>query len=373
MKILAIETSCDETAAAVTQQTAVLSNVIASQIELHRRFGGVVPEIASRNHTLAIRNTVEEALTAAGVGFADIDAVAVTQGSGLLGALLVGVSYAKALAYALKKPLFAVNHILGHIAANHIESPALPCGTVNGDAAPNLTPCGAGLTPPYICLIASGGHTAVAKVTDFPGVPGAVEILGQTQDDAAGEAFDKIARAMGLPYPGGPEIERLARLGKPVIELPHPLKAQKGFDFSFSGLKTAVINKLARGANPADLAASFQKTAVTLMANAAVRAARAHSLNKIVIAGGVAANTALRASLQRDGSQALAAAPLVGLLGSQSELNKHTIVYYPQLKYCTDNAAMIGVCAYFMAKAGVKPATLELDAATSVTAGKRNA
>ena len=242
MKILGIESSCDETAAAVVEDgRRVLSNVIASQIEIHKRFGGVVPEIASRNHTLAIKSMVDEALSRANVTPEDIDAVAVTYGSGLVGALLVGVSYAKALAYAAGKPLIAVNHIRGHVAANYVAHEELE--------------------PPYVCLVVSGGHTAILNVTSYT----EVEILGNTVDDACGEAFDKVAKILGLPYPGGPQIERIAREGKPVIRLPRPLKKEKNLNFSFSGLKTAVINYVhtermkGKEIVPEDVACSFQE------------------------------------------------------------------------------------------------------------------
>ena len=219
MKILAIESSCDETAAAVVEDgRRVLSNVVASQIEIHRRFGGVVPEIASRNHTLAIDNVVAQALDESGCGREDIDAVAVTYGAGLLGALLVGVNYAKGLAYAWGKPLYAVSHVKGHLAANYIDST---------------------LEPPYLCLLASGGHTAVLRVRDYEDT----ELIGQSADDAAGEAFDKVARVLGLPYPGGPEIQKLAREGRPVYKMPLPVFKEGGeVRFSYSGLKTYVIN-----------------------------------------------------------------------------------------------------------------------------------
>lgn len=245
MKILAIESSCDETAAAVVEDgRKVLSDVVASQIEIHRRFGGVVPEIASRNHTLAIDNVVGEALKNAGCGREEIDAVAVTYGAGLLGALLVGVNYAKGLAYAWKKPLYAVSHVKGHLAANYIDS---------------------GLEPPYLCLLASGGHTAVLQVADYEDTV----LIGQSRDDAAGEAFDKVARVLGLPYPGGPEIQKLALDGSPVYKMPLPVFKEGGeINFSYSGLKTFVIN-LVHGMEQrgeeiprADIAASFQECAV---------------------------------------------------------------------------------------------------------------
>ena len=255
MKILGIESSCDETAAAVVEDGRIVhSNVIASQIEIHKRFGGVVPEIASRNHTLAIKSTVDEALCRAGVTLSDIDAIAVTYGSGLVGALLVGVSYAKALSYAAKKPLIAVNHIRGHVAANYVAHEELK--------------------PPYICLVVSGGHTAILLVKSWT----EVEILGNTVDDACGEAFDKVAKILGLPYPGGPQIEKLAREGAPNIKLPRPLKKEKNLNFSFSGLKTAVINYVhtekmkGRQVNPADVACSFQEAAISFLSDNLVSA-----------------------------------------------------------------------------------------------------
>ncbi len=216
--ILAIESSCDETSASVTRGREVLSLVIASQIEIHKRFGGVVPEIASRNHIGAIKNTVDEALRQAGVTIDDISAVAVTYGAGLLGALLVGVSYAKALAYSKGLPLIAVSHIKGHISANYIADKTLE--------------------PPYLCLLASGGHTAIVEVLGYD----KLQVIGTTQDDAVGEAFDKVARVLGLPYPGGPEIEKLAKQGKVTINFPHGFHKKDTLDFSYSGLKTAVIN-----------------------------------------------------------------------------------------------------------------------------------
>ena len=247
--ILAIESSCDETAVAITKGRQLLANAIASQIDIHKRFGGVVPEIASRNHTLAIDGVMKEALKQADMTLDDIDCIAVTYGAGLLGALLVGVSYAKALAYATGKPLIAVNHIKGHIAANYLAKPDLE--------------------PPYLCLIASGGHTTIAYVKSLT----EVEIKGTTQDDACGEAFDKVARVLGLPYPGGPQIEKLAKEGRPTIELPTPYKDKDTYDFSYSGIKTAVINyahkKEQKGEEPerADLACSFQEKVTDIMVN----------------------------------------------------------------------------------------------------------
>lgn len=331
MKILAIESSCDETAAAVVEDgRRVLGNVVASQIEIHRRFGGVVPEIASRNHTLAIDNVVGQALDAAGCGREDIDALAVTYGAGLLGALLVGVNYAKALAYAWKKPLYAVSHIRGHLAANYIDS---------------------GLEPPYVCLLASGGHTALLEVDGYEDV----KLMGQSGDDAAGEAFDKVARVLGLPYPGGPEIQKLAREGSPVYKMPLPVfKTEGELKFSYSGLKTFVINLVhgmeQRGESvpKADVACSFQECAVEQLVRASECALRRTGMKKIAVAGGVSANERLRGRFDALGRE----------LGAE--------VFYPQLRYCTDNAAMIGAAAYFLAKSGAAPAGAELDAKATV-------
>lgn len=334
MKILAIESSCDETAAAVVEDgRRVLGNVVASQIEIHRRFGGVVPEIASRNHTLAIDNVVGQALDAAGCGREDIDALAVTYGAGLLGALLVGVNYAKALAYAWKKPLYAVSHIRGHLAANYIDS---------------------GLEPPYVCLLASGGHTALLEVDGYEDV----KLMGQSGDDAAGEAFDKVARVLGLPYPGGPEIQKLAREGSPVYKMPLPVfKTEGELKFSYSGLKTFVINLVhgmeQRGESvpKADVACSFQECAVEQLVRASECALRRTGMKKIAVAGGVSANERLRGRFNALGRE----------LGAE--------VFYPQLRYCTDNAAMIGAAAYFLAKSGAAPAGAELDAKATVPLG----
>lgn len=328
--ILALESSCDETACAITKGREILANVVASQIDIHKRYGGVVPEIASRNHVMAVSEITSQALAQAGLKAQDIDCVAVTYGAGLLGALLVGVSFAKAFAYALKKPLLAVNHIRGHIAANYLAKPDL--------------------TPPYICLIASGGHTAVARVDDYE----KITLLGSTQDDACGEAFDKVARVLGLEYPGGPQIQKLAESGKDTVHLPTPLKDSHGYDFSYSGLKTAVINyvhtKEQKGEefSKADVACSFQKKAVGIMVDAAVRAAKDSGLKTIVIAGGVAANAYLRESMEE-------------------QAKKHGFeVFYPPLRLCTDNAAMIASEAYNLIMEGAQPADIALDASATV-------
>ncbi len=328
--IIALESSCDETACAVTRGRKVLSSVIASQIDIHKRYGGVVPEIASRNHVMAISQITSQAIADAGIKPEELDCVAVTYGAGLLGALLVGVSFAKAYAYALGKPLIPVNHIRGHVAANYIAKPDLK--------------------PPYICLIASGGHTAVVRVDDFE----EITLLGSTQDDACGEAFDKVARVLGLEYPGGPQIQKLAREGKPVVQLPTPLKNSEGYDFSYSGLKTAVINyvhsKEQKGEefSKADIACSFQEKAVSIMTDAAVRAAKDSRLDTIVIAGGVAANERLREVMIQ-------------------KAEKHGLkVYYPPLSLCTDNAAMIASEAYNLVRSGADAAKITLDASATV-------
>lgn len=329
--ILAIESSCDETSAAVTRGRDVLSLVIASQIEIHKRFGGVVPEIASRNHVSAIRNTVDEALKQANVSLSDISAVAVTYGAGLLGALLVGVSYAKALAYAMNVPLIKVNHVRGHISANYIADKSLE--------------------PPYLCLLASGGHTAIVEVTGYDDV----KVIGTTQDDAVGEAFDKVARVLGLPYPGGPEIEKLAKDGKPAIDFPKGFHNKNTLDFSYSGLKTSVINYMHAAAqkgeevNKADVACSFQKSAVGVMTENVEKALLKTGLKTVVIAGGVASNKHLREEMEK--------------VGKKHDVN----VIYPPLKLCTDNAAMIGACAYNLIKEGKGRASLDLDASASVS------
>lgn len=331
LTVLAIESSCDETACAIVRNgREVVSNVVATQIEIHRRFGGVVPEIASRNHTLAIENVVKEALLSANMTKDDIDAVAVTYGAGLLGALLVGVNFAKALAYAWEKPLFAVSHVKGHIAANYIDST---------------------LEPPYLCLLASGGHTAIVKVLDYEHL----ELIAQSRDDACGEAFDKVARVLGLPYPGGPEIQKLAREGKAVYDMPKPHFSDKDeLYFSYSGLKTYVINLVhnlqqkGQEIPKADVAASFQKSATAQLVDTLKIAIERTGINKIAVAGGVSANEELRARFD--------------------DLAKHGAeVHYPKLKYCTDNAAMIGAAACFMIKSGMQESDLSLDAKATVT------
>ena len=313
---LGIETSCDETAAAVLRGgRELLSNIISTQIPLHRKFGGVVPEIASRKHIVNIMPVIDEALTVAGVDLREVNQIAVTFGPGLAGALLVGLSAAKSLAYALKIPIIAVNHLEGHIFANFLSAPQLE--------------------PPFLSLVVSGGHTALIRMIDYNGF----ELLGQSRDDAAGEAFDKIARVMGLPYPGGPEIDKLAKQGDATaITFPHPKVA--GYDFSFSGLKSAVLNYLNSAQMKgdaivaADVAASFQKTVVDTLAEKTLAAAEEFKLNKIVLAGGVAANSSLEKTLRE-------ACERRGLE-----------FYYPSKILCTDNAAMIACRGYYQALAG---------------------
>ncbi len=311
--ILGIESSCDETAAAVIKNgREVCSNIISSQIDLHTLYGGVVPEIASRKHMEKINQVIEEALKAANVTLDQMDAVAVTYGPGLVGSLLVGVSAAKAIAYAKKLPLVGVHHIEGHVAANFIEHPDLE--------------------PPFICLIVSGGHTHLVVVKDY----GEFEILGRTRDDAAGEAFDKVARSIGLGYPGGPKIDKKAKEGNPnAIRFPKAKVDGAPFDFSFSGIKSAVLNYLnhakMRGeeVNAADLAASFQKAVVDVLVEHAILAAKEYGFDKMAIAGGVASNSALRAAM------------------TEACMREKIQLYYPSPIYCTDNAAMIGVAGYY--------------------------
>ncbi len=311
--ILAIETSCDETAAAVVKNgREVLSNVISSQIDMHTLFGGVVPELASRKHIEKINQVIEKALADAEVTLDDLTAIGVTYGPGLVGALLVGVSEAKAIAYAKNLPLVGVHHIEGHVCANFIENKELE--------------------PPFLCLIVSGGHTHLVLMKDY----GEFEIIGRTRDDAAGEAFDKVARAVGLGYPGGPKVDKEAKLGNPhAIEFPRAQIDGAPYDFSFSGLKSAVLNYLNRAKMTgeeiprADLVASFQNAVVEALVSRAVLAAKEYHMDKIVIAGGVASNSALRAALEE-------ACAKEGLA-----------FYRPSPIFCTDNAAMIGVAAYY--------------------------
>ncbi|MBQ7197718.1 MAG: tRNA (adenosine(37)-N6)-threonylcarbamoyltransferase complex transferase subunit TsaD [Selenomonadaceae bacterium] len=308
---LGIETSCDETAAAVLSGgREILSNVISTQIPIHQKFGGVVPEIASRRHIVNIMPVIDEAITKAGVELHEINQIAVTYGPGLVGALLVGVSAAKTLAFALKIPLIAVNHLEGHIFANFLS-------------APNLE-------PPFLALVVSGGHSSLIKMTNYNDF----ELIGQTRDDAAGEAFDKIARVMNLPYPGGPQIDKLAKEGNSTA-IDFPRAKVSDFDFSFSGLKSAVLNYLntaqmkGEEINKADVAASFQKAVIDSLVDKTIDAAEKFQLNKIVLAGGVAANSSLEGNLR-------------GLCESHG-----LKFFYPSKILCTDNAAMIACRGYY--------------------------
>lgn len=336
ISILAIESSCDETAAAVVRDgRTVLSNVISSQIDLHTLYGGVVPEIASRKHMEQINQVVEQALEKAGTSLADITAIAVTYGPGLVGALLVGVAHAKALAFASHKPLVGVHHIEGHICANYIDNPELE--------------------PPFGCLVVSGGHTHLVNVKDY----GKYEILGRTRDDAAGEAFDKVARAVGLGYPGGPKIDRIAKEGNPdAIEFPRAKIDGARYDFSFSGLKSAVLNYI-NGCemkkikiNQADVAASFQKAVVDVLVEHAMQAVGEFGFKKFAIAGGVASNSALRAAMIKASAE------------------KGIAFNYPSPILCTDNAAMIGAAGYYDYIAGIRSGW-DLNAVPNLKLGER--
>ena len=318
VRILAIESSCDETAAAVVVNGRdVLSNVISSQIDIHTLYGGVVPEIASRKHLENINMVVEQAMTEAGVTKDDIDAIAVTYGPGLVGALVIGIAHAKALSYAWDKPLIAVHHIKGHISAAYIEHKELE--------------------PPFTALVASGGHTDIVAVKDYDDF----EVLGTTRDDAAGEAFDKVARVIGLGYPGGPKIDKAAREGNPeAVKFKRVFLEKGSYDFSFSGIKTQVINYVnsmkQKGEEivPEDIAAAFQDAVVEVMASKAVDAAKEQGSGKIVLAGGVASNSRLREEL------------------TKACRNNGIKEYFPSKIYCTDNAAMIGAYAYHKYMAG---------------------
>lgn len=318
--ILAIESSCDETAAAVVRNGRdVLSNVISSQIAIHTLYGGVVPEIASRKHMEKINQVIEQALSDADMKLNDVDAIGVTYGPGLVGALLVGVSAAKAISFASGKPLVGVHHIEGHISANYIENKELE--------------------PPFVCLVVSGGHTHIVIVNDY----GKYEVIGRTRDDAAGEAFDKVARAIGLGYPGGPKVDKIAKEGNPhTIEFPRAVIDDAPYDFSFSGLKSAVLNYINSckmkdiPVNTADVAASFQQAVTDMLVSRAIKAVKANGMDKLAIAGGVASNSAIRAALIE-------------------QCDKNNIRFFsPSPGLCTDNAAMIGAAAYYEYMDGVR-------------------
>lgn len=334
--ILAIESSCDETAAAVVKNgREVISNIISSQIDIHTLYGGVVPEIASRKHTERINQVITQALTEAGMKLSDMDAIGVTYGPGLVGALLVGVAEAKAISFATGIPLIGVHHIEGHICANYIEHSQLE--------------------PPFISLVVSGGHTHLVKVKDY----GVYEILGRTRDDAAGEAFDKVARAIGLGYPGGPKIDKTAKEGNPeAIDFPRAKVRDGEYDFSFSGLKSAVLNYLnsekmaGRDISVPDVAASFQKAVTDVLTEHSINALKAGGYKKLALAGGVASNSALRASMKE-------------------ACEKEGIeLYVPSPIFCTDNAAMIGVAGYYEYIKG-NFADLSLNAIPNLKLGQR--
>ena len=317
MKVLAVESSCDETSVAVVENgREVYSNVIASQIDTHKKFGGVVPEIASRQHVEAINTVLKEGLDQAGVKLSDIDIIASTKGPGLIGALLVGLSAGKALALATGKPFVGVNHIVGHVCANYISFKDLE--------------------PPFIGLIISGGHTYLIEVKDYVDFT----LHGRTVDDAVGEAFDKVARSLGLSYPGGPVVDALAKKGKETIEFPRVMIKEDNYNFSFSGLKTAVLNYLnstrLRGEEIVveDVCKSFQEAVVDVLLEKSFRLAREKNIDKIVLCGGVSANSRIREAFEERGSK------------------ENIKIFYPELKLCTDNAAMIASAAYYEYRAG---------------------
>ena len=329
--VLAIESSCDETAIAIVKNgREILANSVATQIEIHKRFGGVVPEVASRNHINCINNVLEDALCSANLTLNDLDAIAVTYGAGLMGALLVGVNFAKSLAFATQKPLIAVNHIWGHISANYIEHKDLQ--------------------PPFICLVVSGGHTVILNCTDYT----TFEKIGSTIDDAVGECFDKVARVLGLGYPGGPKIDKLAKNGSPTIKFLESDALKNTYNISYSGLKTAVINylhkkeQLGEEIDIPDICASFERDAFTPLINKVVKATKENCLNKIVVAGGVSANNYLREHLQEE--------------CVKNNLN----LFFPNIKLCTDNAAMIGAQAYYNLINNVGLSDLNLSAQPSL-------
>lgn len=325
--ILSVESSCDETSIALVENgRKVLANVISTQIEIHKQFGGVVPEVASRNHIKNISSVLKQALLESGKTLQDIDAIAVTYGAGLVGALLVGVNFAKTLAYALNLPLIAVSHVHGHIGANYISHQDL--------------------TPPFLCLMVSGGHTALVQVEDYC----KFHLLGSTVDDSVGECFDKVARVLKEPYPGGPNIDRLAKQGKNFVKFNYKPPLHDSLNFSFSGLKTAVVNyvhnkeQVGESFSKEDVAYTFQELATDELCSKAMRACNQFGQDKLVVAGGVGANSRLRAKLQDFATK------------------NHIKLYAPDLKYCTDNGAMIGAIAYYYILAGIGLADLTLTA-----------
>lgn len=325
---LAIESSCDETSVAIVKNGRdVLSNIISTQIDIHKKYGGVVPEIASRNHVENITYVVKEAVEKANIKLEDVDIIGCTYGPGLVGALLVGLSTAKAMAYALNKPLIGVHHIEGHIAANYITHKEL--------------------TPPYLCLVVSGGHSHLVYVEDYT----KFRVLGKTRDDAVGEAFDKVSRAVGLGYPGGPIIDKMAKDGKPIYKLPRT--HFENLDFSFSGVKTAVLNLINKdkSLNVNDLCASFEEAVTDVLVENVLKAVGELNVSKVAIAGGVSANSYLRDRMQK--------------IGSMHNLK----IYYPELILCTDNAAMIGAAAYYNFLAG-KISNLDLNAVPNLKIGE---
>lgn len=334
--ILGIESSCDETAASVVKNgREVLSNIISSQIDLHTQYGGVVPEIASRKHIEKINQVIEEALEKAEVALQDITAIAVTYGPGLVGALLVGVSAAKAISFASNIPLIGIHHIEGHISANYIENPELK--------------------PPFVCLVASGGHSHLVLVKDY----GVYEIIGRTRDDAAGEAFDKVARVIGLGYPGGPKIDKLAKEGNAdAISFPRAKLQDSEYDFSFSGLKSSVLNYVnsckmkGEAICEADIAASFQKAVIDVLVDHSLHAVLEFGSDKFAIAGGVASNTSLRTAFK------------------EACASQGIKFYYPSPVFCTDNAAMIGVAGYYEYQKGIRSG-YDLNAVPNLKLGER--
>jgi len=329
--ILAIESSCDETAASVVcNGRTVLSNVVSSQIAIHQQFGGVVPEVASRNHIANISGVVQSAISQSGLSIAQIDAIAVTYGAGLMGALLVGINFAKGLAYALNKPLLAVSHVEGHIAANYITHKSL--------------------APPFVCLMVSGGHTCLFDVTSYTDFA----LIGQSVDDAAGEAFDKVARVLGLPYPGGPNVDKVAKQGNPGIVFKLRNNLKHTLDFSFSGIKTAVINYIHNLQQSglevpvSDICASFQLFVAQELTTKAIAACKQQGSGTLVVAGGVAANSKLKELLTTECA------------------NQGIKLFMPELKYCGDNAAMIGAQAFFNLVQGKGLASLDLTAKSRI-------